>query len=238
MNNLFFFIRKTNWTPDGPFEALEYQKVLYPVLSKLSNEVFISGKGWCKSKKRFTITPFSGTTPEDIESYISKYSDECFFYSITGRDLHETDVVSDKMRQEFRSVKKTIGFKEYQVFITEINRLNKIIYDQIMDKNGVDIFKYDEFQTTKQGKLLFRDPLFYIMPRHSMFFYFTTAPNLDPVIDDDWLFKHSVVLNGSDWTHANLPVSVKDRLSFLFGEEVSSGYEKLMKKYSISGKEK
>lgn len=78
--------------------------------------------------------------------------------------------------------------------------------------------------------------LFSVKPQYSIMYYFLTKPTVDVVSDDDKLWKHFVHIHKAfNYDLDNtLPVSVKDRLIFLFNKDIAKKYENLLNNFSIA----
>lgn len=89
-------------------------------------------------------------------------------------------------------------------------------------------------QTIKNGNIVFRDKLFVGTLNHYLIYPFKCLPHLDPIEDDNRL-EHTYIncIGNGKWeslqeTPNDFPESVKDRLTYLFGVEISLEYEALM----------
>lgn len=232
MKTEFFYVQPTSWTPTEPFFAIKNKKRLIPCTyqSDAKNgkyEAFIYGEGWKKSKNATEVPLPNG----DLSKYLSEYGEYCLFYAITGKERHSRDCVVWAANQEF-SVALSVGLEYNSKFVSKVKALNVLIQKIVMEKYGVDVFS-EKFQYTKKDNRMVWKDLFYVKPHYSLMAYFLCAPHIDPVSDDDKMWKHFAKLEGVE-NEDKFPVSVKDRLTYLFSEEVSDEYERIMNDYPLS----
>lgn len=240
---MFFYLKTTSWTPktdtifaikvDGELHPCTYQRD-YHERDKKTYESFIRGTGWKKSKKGYEVPVYRGTTKEEFQAYLEEHGKYCLFFSITGKQLGSGDCVVWAAQQEF-NVLLSVGYDYVAGFLEKLNAINKKIADRVQKEHGVDIF-LSKVQFTKQEQCVGNYDLFVLKPQYSVMAYFLTKPHIDPVNDDDKLWKHYVAVNGHKHVTDNedeFPVSVRDRLTFLFGEEVANDYENLMNEYPM-----
>lgn len=233
---MFFYLKPTSWSPKtdhfyaikvaGEFHPCTYQRDYNEESTKF--ESFIRGTGWKKSKKGYKIPVFKGSTIEEMQAYIEQHGKFSLFYSITGFQLGSDDCVVWAMKQEF-NVSLSIGFEYVAKFNKRIQDLNAKIQKIVMDKHGVDVLS-GKFQETKQGRYAGSYDLFYVRPHYSIMAYFLTKPHVDVISDDSKLEKHNKTVNGEE---AEFPVSMRERLEFLFSKEVSQEYEAIMKEFPL-----
>ncbi|MEK6829771.1 MAG: hypothetical protein AABY15_06645 [Nanoarchaeota archaeon] len=240
---MFFYLKPTGWEPkEDTFHAIKTAGALHPCTyqsdaKKGKYEAFIRGTGWKKSKNATVVPVYKGTTIEQAQAYMNEHGKYCLFYSITGKHLHDDDCVIWAMKQEF-NVAVSLGFEYVENFCKRVNDLNQKIYKIVMDKYKLDIFS-ERFQYVGgekgDGRLISKD-LFQVKPCYSMMAYFLTKPHVDVINDDSKLWKHYVAIHGVDYIDANpneFPVSMKQRLEFLFSKEVSEEYENIMKEFQM-----
>lgn len=233
------YLKETSWTPKEPFFAIKFENALYPCsyqsdAKKGKFEAFIRGVGHKKAKKGIEI-PLLEQNPsiEQLNDYINKYGANCAFYSITGFTIDSNDCVVSAMQTEFKSG-LAVGLEYTSKFAGEIHQLNQMIKEVYQTKYGIDFS--DSWNTpSKNPKIyghFFTTDLFYVRPNFALFFYWLCAPHIDPVNDDSKMEKLFTKLYDSEKTE--FPVSVKDRLTFLFGEPVCKEYERLMDAYKLT----
>ena len=238
MSSLFIYLKPTSWSPKESFYAIKHGNELHPCTYhsdaiKGKYESFIRGEGWKKSKTATLIPLFTGTTIPEFEDYIKQWGKACFFYSVTGKQINDDDCIVWAARQEFMSA-MGVGMEYYQKFVTAIRAINDKIYE-VMEKRGFDI--HQQYITKDEVFYSTRD-FFVVRPSYSIMAYFITAPTVDVIEDDAKLWKHYVeeYRPETDEELNNVfPVCMKDRITFLFGIEVSDMYEKLMKDFPITG---
>ena len=231
-----FYTEKTSWTPEKDFYAIKFEKEFHPCTyqSDAQNqkyEAFVRGIGWKKSKKGYLIPLFKGTTVEELNDYITEYGKFCAFYSITGFHLYADDCVVWSAKQEF-TVGLNIGFDYVSKIVNDVNNLNDKILKLIHEKNTI---------TDLRGKFCYvngnicdmETDFFKVKINYSLMAYFLCKPHVDVVSDDDKLYKFYNRISGCKEDQSEFPVSVKDRFTFLFSEEVSNEYERIMKEYPI-----
>jgi len=240
---MFFYLKPTSWTPKADFlYAIKVAGDLHPCTYQTNYndestkfEAFIRGIGWKKAKKGYKIPVFKGETLEEMQAYIEQHGKYCLFFSITGFELNSGDCVVWAMQQEF-NVALSIGFEYVSGFVKRLNDLNAKIQKIVMDKYQVDVLS-DKMQWTggrysEGARIIGQYDLFYVKPAYSLMAYFLTKPHLDVVNDDSKLEKHYKAVVGYQHIEANpdeFPVSMKERLEFLFSKEVAKDYEKMMK---------
>lgn len=231
-----FYTEKTSWTPEKDFYAIKVEKEFHPCTyqsdaEKEKYEAFIRGIGWKKSKKGYLIPLFKGTTVEELNDYIAKYGKFCAFYSITGFHLYSDGCVIWAAKQEFM-VALNLGFEYVSKMVNDVNQLNDKILKLIHEKNTI---------TDLRGKFCYvngnicdmETDFFKVKIHYSLVAYFLCKPHIDPVTDDEKLYKFYNRISGCKEDQSEFPVSVKDRLTFLFSEEVSKEYERIMNEYPI-----
>lgn len=246
---MFFHLKQTGWTPkvdiiytikfDGEFHPCTYQREYVEGRNTTNFGSFIRGTGWKNSKKGYKIPVYKGTTKEEWESYLSEYGKYCLFFSITGFQLGSDDCVVWAAQQEF-NVTLGVGYDYMEGFLGKLNDLNSKIQKIVMDKYKLDIFhtghQWHGGKYSETSWIISERDLFVVRPQYSLMAYFLTKPHIDPVSDDSKLWKHFVNVighNNLDEMEKEFPVSVRDRLTYLFSKEVSDDYEKLMKAYPI-----
>lgn len=231
MNKEFFYVQPTSWSPTEPFYAIKNKGRLIPCSyqSDAKNgkyEAFVRGDGWMKSKKAIEVPLPTG----DYKEYLDKWGEYCLFYGITGFQRHSNDCVVWAADQEF-SVALQVGLDYVKQIVSEIHSLNETIRNIVFEKHGVDIL-CEAMQYTNDKKLVWKN-LFKVKPHYSLIGYCLCAPHIDPVSDDDKLWKHFIEVEGIE-NEDKFPVSVKDRMTYLFSEDVATRYEKIMKAYPLS----
>jgi len=244
---MFFYLKPTSWTPkedflyaikvDGDLHPCTYQRDYNDESTKF--ESFIRGTGWKKSKKGYKIPVFRGETLEEMKSYLEQHGKYCLFFSITGFQLGSDDCVVWAMKQEF-NVALSIGFEYVAKFTKRIHELNAKIQKIVFDKHGVDVLlrktQWTGGRYSEGAQIIGEYDLFYVKPAYSIMAYFLTKPHLDVVNDDSRLEKHYKAVTGWKHMEANpdeFPVSMKERLEFLFSKEVAKEYEALMKEFPM-----
>lgn len=223
-----FFYLQTTKRPTTDFKAIKVNNTLYP--AKLNNsgkyESFIFGIGWKQRKNVYNIPYFKNPSIKGLNNYLKEYGKYCLYFALTGRNLNNKDIVYESERNEF-NVACEIGFDKINEIASKVNELNCKIFDIVYKKHGVSIY-HDMVQTTKQGNIVFRD-LFQAKIEYSiMGLILTPKPNLNPVVDDQKLWKHFKALY-PEIPENKFPVSVKERLEYLFSKEVSELYEDILK---------
>jgi len=241
---MFFYLKPTSWTPktdtifaiktSGELHPCTYQSD-YHERDKKTYESFIRGTGWKKSKKGYEVPVYRGTTQDEFQAYLNEYGKYCLFFSITGFQLGSGDCVVWAAQQEFNVI-LSVGYDYVAPFLERLNAINQKIAKRVQEEHGVDVFS-NKVQFTKQEQCVGSYDLFYIKPHYSVMAYCLTKPHIDPVTDDEKLWKHYVAVNGHKYVQDNegkFPVSVKDRLTFLFGKEVAKEYEELMNDFPMA----
>jgi hypothetical protein len=246
---MFFYLKPTSWTPkteiiyaikvDGDFHPCTYQRDYIEGNSK-SYKSFIRGTGWKTSKKGYEIPVFTGDTQEELQAYLDKYGKFCLFYSITGFQLGCDDCVVWAMQQEFK-VALSIGFDYVSKFTKRINELNSKIQKIAMEKHRIDVlsntFQWTGGRYSEDSQIVSEYDLFHVKPAYSIMAYFLTKPHLDVISDDRKLEKYYKAVTSHKHMEANegeFPVSMKQRLEFLFSKEVAKEYEAIMKEFPMS----
>lgn len=245
MNNpkiSFFYIEKYREDKHDKILCGKFKDKLYPVdyqeiNSKGKVEFFIHREGWVKGKKPIWIDRFKGETYNDLINYSREYGENILFYSLTNTTLTDQDCVMHAARQEFKSALWICEFDYLFRFNDEVKRLNHMIENRYKKLYGANVLlKYST--KINDGKsdfqYIFKDKLFFVKPHFSLMAYVITAPHIDPVSDDDKLWKHWVNVKRNNQSDDEFPVSVKDRLAFLLGRDVSVEYERIMNEYPLS----
>ncbi len=245
---MFFYLKPTSWSPkEELIYAIKVGGELHPCTyqsdaKKGKYESFIRGTGWKKSKKVYQVPVYKGTTKEEWEAYLNEHGKYCLFYSITGKQLGDDDCVIWGAKQEFH-VAIGVGYEYMANFLTKINALNAKIQKIVLEKHNVDIFsdrmQWNGGKPTDDGWIISQGNLFVVKPCYSLMAYFLTKPHIDPIVDDQKLWKHFVSIVGAknidegEHKEKEFPVSVRDRLTYLFSKEVSDEYAAIMKEFPL-----
>lgn len=234
---MMFYLKSTDWTPKEPFFAIKTEGDLHPCCyqsdaKKGKFEAFIRGKGWKKAKKAQLVPLFEGTTKADFEAYLKTWGKYCLFYAITGKELNSGDCIVWHAQQEF-IVLLSVGYDYIQSFYERITAINRIIDATI--KKHLNVTEITTRYIQNKKGFFSTDKFFQVRPTYSLMAYFITAPHVDVVSDDDKLWKHFVELyKPTEAEMQAFPVSMRDRLTFLFGKEASDMYEAVMKDFPMS----
>jgi hypothetical protein len=218
---MYYLDKETKVT--SPFKAALIDDVLYPCeTSRRRKELFVYGKGWLTYKKAQTIPTIQ---PDgDKTEYLNKYGKFCLFYALTGEKLG-SEYRGRYVENEFKCA-VALGFDVVETFTQKVNDINNKIRTITLDKHGVDI-SVDSVQTTRQGKHVWTSDLFKVSPCYTLCVFFLTNPYIDAMADDALLWNHHVAVNGVT-NEDNFPVQMRERLEFLFDNEVATMYEKLL----------
>jgi len=241
---MFSYLNETSWTPTEPFYAIRVkingQKELHPCnyqsdANKGKYEAFIRGIGWKKAKTAELIPLFKGGLPE-FKEYLETYGKYCLFYAITGKELNSDDCVVSAAKAEIISLLH-YGADYCMEVSKAVNELNNRIIKHTLNQLGLTEITH-RYQTLPNGNHLNAEDLFRLKVNYYIFYPLIGPPNLDPMVDDTRLFKHYVAMVRAgvynDPEIENFPVSVKDRLTFLFGEYVANEYKRILYAYPIT----
>lgn len=245
MNNpkiSFFYIEKYREDEYDKILCGKFENKLYPANYQKTNskdmvKFFIYGKGTIERKKPIWVDRLKGETCNDLTNYIREYGENILFYSLTNTTLEDQDCVMHAARQEFKSALWTCGFDYLFEFNDEVKKLNQMIENHYKKLYGANVLlKYSTKINDERNdfQYIFKDKLFFVKPHFSVMAYVIVAPYIDPVSDDDKLWKHWVNVKRNDQSDDEFPVSVKDRLTFLLGKDISTEYERIMNKYPLS----
>lgn len=235
MNELNFIYLQVQPPEADTIICGKYDGKLYVSSSMTKNgkaEFFVNSIGWKKSKP-IAIPRCTATTDEGLTKYLNEYGADALYFSLTENKLHSADCCHYRQRSEFLSAVYRCGFTHLFAMNADVQNLNRMIREESVKTFGVDI--YDLKFISPKDVYMNLDDLFIVRPHHSIMGLLITAPHLDPVYDDTLLLKHFTLVNGlAKIDYDDFPVSVKDRLSFLFSENVSLEYERIMHKYSMT----
>lgn len=229
-----YYLKPTDRTPTEPFKAIKVNGEFHPCTyqSDAKNgkyEAFVSG--WKKAKKAYDIPLFAGTGKEEFESYLATWGKYCLFYSITGYPLDSGDCVVWAAKQEFM-VLLSVGYDYVKSMYDRLIAINDKIIEATKKQLGVAEITY--WMDTPKG-LVTANKLFLVKPHYSIAVYLLTAPHIDPISDDDKLWKHFIeTYKPTEQEMDSFPDSVKDRLTFLFGEDVSQMYEAILNDFPLT----
>lgn len=212
------------------FSAVEIDGILEP-FENGEKEVFIYGKGWKKlGKKKIVDVPVI-TDTTDLNEFLNGYGYKCLYYALTSQLLGSQDCCWTYIQAEFMSMIR-VGINDWMDVLNKFNNLKKDIINISLNKWGINPYDYNKMQTSKGGRLFFREGVFAPTLKHSIAGIIRCLPYLDAISDDDALYKtyYLCELNGDEslLSDDNLPISVKDRITYLYNENVTAQYENLM----------
>lgn len=219
------------WKPKESYYAIKYKGEFHPCTYHKSTlkaiergesaEAFIYGHGWKKSKRYYEI-PLFDYENGDYSEYIESWGSGCLYYSLTGKNVNDWDCCYIRSRQIFK-VCLQVGFEIIGQAELELKDLNDQIQKIIYTKYG----SHENYEFVKRD-------LFDLRYSYSLMGLMITRPHLDVVADDKRLEHHWNRLTSWELGSGDFPVSMKERLTFLFSEKVSKSYEILLNKYPIA----
>ena len=190
-----------------------------------------------KGEKIVTIPRYDGTI-EGWNDYVLKYGYACLFYSLTDYSLHSPDCCALAMQREFKSlIMSNWGLHKYAKFVDCYRRMNDIQLNALR--------KLGNFYKETYYKYLF-------MPCFSLYGILPIEPSCDILVDDDKLkrFYKDIrigemvkigkseleIIETLDKEIADriFPISVKDRIKYLYGEKCVKLYEQAMAEVGLS----
>jgi hypothetical protein len=230
-----FYLPSNFRIPKEPFLAIKVKGVLHPCSYQSSAkqgkyETFIRGEGWKKSKKAIEVPLYAGSSKEEFEAYLNTWGQYCLFYALSGYQLDDNDCCIWQAQQEFR-VLMSVGYDYIQSICERVNAINELI--EAATKAQLGVTELTNWMDLENGYVQKRD-LFRVKVHYSMMCYFLVAPHVDVITDDPKLWKHYVAAyKPTDEQMDTFPESPKERLIFLFGEQVATMYEALMNDFPM-----
>ena len=211
-----------------PFGIVKIKGNFYPC-GLNAKEVFIYGVGYKRIDKSKIIQTDRLTELDEIKQYFDLYGADCLYYNLTNKLIGNNDYCWNSIQREFEAMTYA-GFINWFNYIGRINKLIAETTSIYLTKWGINPY-VDKVQTTKNGNVIFRQDLFKIKLNHFVSYPFgRTLPFLDCIEDDSRLFNtyYYCECGETDLEKNKLPSSVKDRLTYLFNENVANEYELLM----------
>lgn len=198
---------------------------------------FIYGLGWRKLgvRNRMEIPHFD-INKDDINEYFQKYGIDCLYFSLTGKDYRSSDCCTLPMQYELCSMFRVKNIKDYFEFVDVIKKIQNIQTNVI--ENDKDLVDWEK-------RYYLKDTL--ISVRYRM--YLMTTPHLNCIDDDVQLEKYYRAKRKRQLIKEKLysyydknitttidkeiedgvfPISLQDRLTYLFGKECSDLYKKAL----------
>lgn len=226
------FSEYTDWNEafykNESFNIVKIKDKFYPY-KQGAKEVFIYGVGYKRINKSKVIQTERLTELDEIKQYFDLYGADCLYYNLTNRLIGSNDCCWNAIQREFEAM-VYVGFENWFAYIGGIDNLIKETTNIYLTKWWVNPY-IDKVQTTKSGNVIFREDLFKIKLNHFVSYPFgRTLPFLDCIADDDRLSNTYLYCEcgAKDLEQNKLPSSVKDRLTYLFNENVANEYERLM----------
>ena len=217
----------------GCREVANKKEYRVPAITIIKDEVFVHSLGYIKAKTIENIPSYDGLRSSWNE-YIAKYGYDCLFYSLTGYELHTNDCCAYKMQCEFKSIiLSNIDLGEY----TELVHLFKTI-------NSYQQSKLSDLSFLYKGE----DKNFLFEPSYGLVGLMTTSPFYDTLKHDDKLVKlyvrirsHELTVKGDNLAISRktaekevddgvFPVSMSERIRYLFGDECEKTYREVVNK--------
>lgn len=220
-------------------EVTNEKEYYYPISDSADGEVFIPMTGWVKTKttKVVSIPMYDGVI-DHWNDYVSKYGYACMFKSLTDYDIHTMDCCAYAMQKEFWSVvNSNWGLHKYAKFVDMFKKINEL------QMNVLDKIKGRYYDFT-------RDYLFY--PSYSLGGIISIDPYCDVVRDDEKLEKlyrtnrnkelskqgkkaiEIVDILDNEIIDGVFPVSTKERIVYLYGEECAKLYEDVLEQFKVA----
>jgi hypothetical protein len=215
---------------DEPFKAVEIGGILRPIKYK-TNTVFIHGIGGKKFNKKDIVVVPQITEGINIQDYLDLYGKDCLFYTLTGRLINSNDCCYWEINAEFDCM-LYFGVDKWIDYIDRVNKLIDVTKNIYIEKWGVNPY-IDKVQTAKNKQCIFRQNIFKIKIKHFLRGILRVKPYFDVIQDDLGLentYKYLILDEplADIENDKNFPISMKDRLEYLFNEYVSNEYKSLM----------
>lgn len=200
-------------------------------------DVFIYGIGRKKfgKAKRIELSVIDDQT--DLQEYLNLYGSDCLFYGLTNQLINNNDCSWTCVMDDFKAM-LVFGIDKWIVYVERVKKLKEVVNTTYQQKYGI-IANNEKIQTTNRNNIVFRNSLFVVNINHYLMYPFKGFPHFDVINDDSRLcntFKYCEWLkDGKEDLSIDtsvFPVSVKDRLIYLFNEEVANEYSELMHYFS------
>jgi hypothetical protein len=215
---------------DKPFKAVKIEGILKPIVYN-NNTVFIYGTGHKKVKEKDIVVVPQITEGINIQDYLDLYGKDCLFYTLTGRLINSGDVCYRQINAEFDCM-IYFGVDKWMDYINRVNKLINVTKNIYIEKWGINPY-IDKIQTAKNKQYIFRQNIFKIKINHFLIGILRVKPHFDVIQDDlgvENTYKY-LILNeplADVENDINFPISMKDRLEYLFNDYVSNEYKSLM----------
>lgn len=242
----FYHIKNEDKNVTPTIKCLKIENKLYPVeideeeLSKPRVEVFVQGQGHKKisTKKLIDVPRFSMQT-EDWENYLNTYGHHVLFFSLTNEQYGSMDCCYYHAHMEFNSVVGLHNIESYVDWLSKIRKLQELQAERLKEYEKKVRFPYRFIE-----KHLIIP--YYTLSVPGVFGSIPFTPTVDPMKDEALLnhLFYSLKMTerdqeedifASDEEIRNLmkdekewPVSIKDKMVMMYGEEIARLYEECL----------
>ena len=212
------------------FYAIPIKGRLEPFGYLDDKEVFVGGESHFKIKKKDVVKIPALTDDTDLNLYLKEYGGNCLFYALTHRGLGScwNDLSWRSQYLDFTSMLQ-LGFDQWRSLMEDFHSLFNRIRELYRNRYGVKAVEH-------LGACYSRP--FTPRLRHFISYPYRCKPHFDPIQDEQALrctYVHCCLdgdfgqyIEEFKGNQVKLPVSVKDKMIFLFDEGVADSYETLM----------
>lgn len=195
------------------------------------------------------LAPQKFQTLGDVEKFFNAYGVYCLYFALTNQKLKANDLSWNCLSYEMLAMER-VGFKKWVGFIEAVNTLKRKIYEIYLNKYGV------EYKQVKSNKLFdIRLEYFHVYPfltlphlnpinddnllvntyikltfsdEYNTYYNFDENYNLIKTIYE---YENSKLTIKEQNIKTDFPISVQDRLTYLFNSEIAADYEKLINNF-------
>lgn len=242
-----FYYIDTEKEMSPTFRCIKYKGVLYPIdpMWSDSKKAFIPGHGYKKITDRNVVeVPRFSLQSEDWDGYIREYGHRALFFSLTDVQYGSQDCCHYHIHMEFNAV-LSVDIKRYIKWL-----------DLVYELQGAQLPYLQKYEKEVSFPYTF-------IQEHQIIPYYTISaggltvpfqPTLDPIRDEKKLdslywklelnkddkdgFNHTEEILKRMGDSKEWPASIKDRMTKMYGHEVSELYGKILNFNLIDEKEK